>query len=852
MSTNPITMQLTTSFLRSIPCSLFAVGLALGVSAQGTYDSGFNVGTGANTRVTSAVMQNDGLVVIGGNFTTYNGTGIARLARLKRDGTLDAGFTPGTGADNQVNSVALASGGGIYIGGQFLNYDGTARRRIARLNSNGALDAGFVVGTGFNNTVTQVAVQPDGKVICVGDFTSYNGTAINRVARLNTNGSLDAGFTVGTGANFLVTCVAVQSDGKILIGGYFNNYNGSLVVALARLNSNGTLDTGYNFGGSGLNNAVAAISLQPDGKALVGGFFTNYNGTGRNRIMRVNTDGSLDTGFDPGTGANNTVLAFAQQSNGAIIVGGDFTTFSGAARNRHCRVTSIGALDATWTTGANNTVNALCWIPEGRVVVGGLFTNIAATASNRVARLKALCTDDVSMITTTDGAGAETEWEIVPVGYTYAAYKGTGLPNNSIFSSNACLADGCYELRVTDSGSNGITGGGYVLKSQNGERIIDNEGNFGTGALSTISGGQGGPVNFCVPIGTFKPIYVGRDKLDWVNNEYLVASENAAVSAVWTGFGSGSPERATSGYDFWFYDPNGNYSFVRQRRHSSSDGFSPANATRACHMKINNWSPANQIPANTLMNVRIRTVVIGAASAWGPAYQFKIDPVRASCPLTKLMDIPSNPYLSCGQTRTWGPGNYVHARPVAGANKYQFRFQIPAEGYNVSRNSNNYFLQLNWATLPLECGKIYEVDVRASFDGGATWCSDFVPPALDPWGDVCLLTIANCLQGGNERMALTDAEEPLTEEPADLFLWPSPGSGDLLNLRITGIDPNAGQLDLAVIDALGRIVHQETVANSATNWTGSLGFERALPAGTYVVQLRAGERVQRERWVVQQ
>ena len=133
-------------------------------------------------------------------------------------------------------------------------------------------------------------------------------------------------------------------------------------------------------------------------------------------------------------------------------------------------------------------------------------------------------------------------------------------------------------------------------------------------------------------------------------------------------------------------------------------------------MKINNWAVANHIPANTLMNVRMRTVVLGVASDWGPAYRFKIDALRAQCPLTKLMDDPTNPYLSCGQTRVWGPGNYVHARPVRGANKYQFRFRIPAEGFTAVRNSNTYILHLNWGINPLECGETYEVDVRTSFD----------------------------------------------------------------------------------------------------------------------------------------
>src|SRR4030095_10333077 len=104
-----------------------------------------------------------------------------------------------------------------------------------------------------------------------------------------------------------------------------------------------------------------------------------------------------------------------------------------------------------------------------------------------------------------------------------------------------------------------------------------------------------------------------------------------------------------------------------------------------------------------------------------------------------------------GQSRAFGPGNYVYARPVSGANKYQFRFQIPAESFSVTRTSNHYILLLNWLPNPLQAGKTYQVDVRASKDGGATWCPDFIPPPLNPWGDVCLLTITSSMTGGDDR-----------------------------------------------------------------------------------------------------
>jgi uncharacterized delta-60 repeat protein len=798
---------------------------------QGTLDGTFTVGVGADSRVTSAVMRTDGKVVIAGTFLNYNGSSAVRVAQLLRDGNLDMGFNVGGGANAQVNALALATSGKLIVGGQFTTFNGTGRNRIARLNADGTLDMGFNPGSGFNGLVSQVLVQPDGKVLCVGDFTSFNGTGRNRVARLNTDGTLDNSFDPGTGANFFVTSAVLQSDGRMLIGGFFNDYNGGLVIGLARINTDGSLDTSYNFGGSGLNNAVSKIILQADGKALIGGVFTSYNGIGRNRILRTNTNGSLDTGFDPGLGANGEVIAMAVQSDGAVLVGGSFTQFNGVARTRLCRVSSQGTLDVTWTNGANNALNTLLWIPEGKVIAGGLFTSISGSPRNRIVRLNALCTDQIKLLITTDGAGSETSWEIIPTGYAYAAYSGSGLPDNAIVPFDRCLAQGCYQLRVYDSGSDGILDGGYELRSQSGDRIIDNAGNFSNGSVSAIGSG---PSLFCLPMGDPKPLFHQRDKVDFVAGNYLVCEENVAVSAEWL-----VGDQTNDGYDFWIFDPNGSYSYRRFRSHAVSDGFGNVGATRACHMRVNGWFASQHAPADKLLNVRIRTRVNGVNGAFGPAFRFKIDPARAACPLTRLNDFPGDQFESCNKFRSFGPGNFVHARPVSGANKYQFRFQIIDESFSVTRTSNTYFLPLNWVVNPLEVGKTYTVDVRVSFDGGATWCSDAIPPALDPWGTVCSLTINNAVSGPQNEFALSD-DVSGSNESAEFIVYPNPLIGDQ-QLRIQLLDApiELGSLQLEIFDALGRSVHRSTHAIEASDFNGPLTLDAPLPAGSYLISANA-------------
>ena len=174
--------------------------------------------------------------------------------------------------------MAIQSNGRILIGGDFSNYNGTARRGMARLNSSGTIDTSFNPGTGLNGgfpngSPFKIVVDAAGKILIGGAFTSYNGVSRNGIARLNANGSLDTTFNPGTGVaqtggqDVSVNAIAVQPDGKILIGGRFNNYNGVFRGRIARLNPDGSLDTSFN---PSFETAVASIALTFDGRSWWG------------------------------------------------------------------------------------------------------------------------------------------------------------------------------------------------------------------------------------------------------------------------------------------------------------------------------------------------------------------------------------------------------------------------------------------------------------------------------------------------------------------------------------------------------------------------------------------------------
>jgi uncharacterized delta-60 repeat protein len=177
-----------------------------------------------------------------------------------------------------------------------------------------------------------MAVQSDGRVLIGGYFTKVNGVARTNLARLNSDGSLDSSFLSGlAGPDAGVWSIALQGDGKILIGGYFINVNGVTRSYLARLNPDGSFDSSFLNGLAGPDYDVLSITFQSDGKVLIGGGFGSVNGRGQSGVARLNPDGSLDSSFAPQLGGelNDQFSSLAVQTDGKILVGGSFGYVNG-------------------------------------------------------------------------------------------------------------------------------------------------------------------------------------------------------------------------------------------------------------------------------------------------------------------------------------------------------------------------------------------------------------------------------------------------------------------------------------------------------------------------------------------
>ena len=133
-----------------------------------------------------------------------------------------------------------------------------------------------------------------------------------------------------------------------------------------------------------------------------------------------------------------------------------------------------------------------------------------------------VCTTDLVLEVRTDGNGAQITWELLAQGTNDVIQSGGGwYPNGVLVTEQTCLPDGCFRLRVLDAGGDGIANGGYILRTLAGaQRIIDNRDNFTTGSVSAVIGNG----DFCLPLGTDKLIFTSCDKLDWVNNQFIVAA----------------------------------------------------------------------------------------------------------------------------------------------------------------------------------------------------------------------------------------------------------------------------------------------------------------------------------------
>lgn len=334
-------------------------------------------------------------LLVSGFFTSYDGTAAQKLVRLNQDGSIDSALDATAGASNAIRQVAPLADGRIYVAGDFASYRGTGTADIVRILPGGPIDTSFVTGTGFTpNTVTAVQLAQDGSgdLYVAGDFSNYNGFAVSNIIRLNSDGTRDPAFNVGSGFDARVWDLIVPNNGSgdVYALGIFQNYNGTTANRIARLNSDGSLDTQFNTGtgfswdvqsgGEGLNGEIVAV-----------GDFTSYNGTSAVRVAKIDSSGALVSGFNTGTGFNSGIHSTLVLDDGRTLVCGVHSTYQGAAVPRLLALKLDGSIDPSFDvgTGPSDLCHRIINAPDGTgdIYVVGEFLTYDGTTAERIMRL---------------------------------------------------------------------------------------------------------------------------------------------------------------------------------------------------------------------------------------------------------------------------------------------------------------------------------------------------------------------------------------------------------------------------------------------------------------------------------
>jgi hypothetical protein len=333
--------------------------------------------------VRALTVQTGDQVIIAGTFTTVGVASRGNIARLNVDGTLDASFAAGAGANGPIYALSTYGDGRLLIAGDFTEVDGTPRNRIARLTPAGALDATFNPGSGFNGPVYAL-LQSSGAIYAGGDFTQFNGVNRGRIAVLSQTGALNSQDFNG-GANGAVLCIASASFSDLIVGGTFTTFSGLSRNRLAKLRSSVALDSSvFTEGADGPVYGLTGVGGYPE-KAYVAGDFSIIERAVRGRVARCSTETprGLEPPVDGGPNFffNAACRTFHSASSG-LYIAGDFTAVNGFPRGRLARL-SVGPtgeteFDTTFGNfpGTDGTIYAVATTPDGKPYIGGAFQNV--------------------------------------------------------------------------------------------------------------------------------------------------------------------------------------------------------------------------------------------------------------------------------------------------------------------------------------------------------------------------------------------------------------------------------------------------------------------------------------------
>lgn len=377
------------------------------LNADGSLDRHFEYDVaGEAGGVSALVLQPDGKILIGGSYhSTLNATSRNGIRRLLPDGSRDPGFV---GVAGYVEALAIQADGKILVGGAFAAASGGYRYGVVRLNPDGTPDAtyaepSFALGSSNDGVrIWEIVVQPDGKILVGGLFTRVNGASRTAITRLNGDGTLDDQFRPERlPGDASLEAIALQPDGKLLLSGYayVNLVNGMSQSRVVRLNADGSEDG--SFASVSLRESYQnSIAIQRDGRVLIGGTFTSIRGATRPGIARLNPDGTLDSSFDNGiTGSRlregdfrANVGVVGVQGDDRVLIAGSYTDANGSHTEGFARLESNGTLDVAFQEALVRSLESQPALTgavqsDGRILVSTSFTTAGGTNGPGILRV---------------------------------------------------------------------------------------------------------------------------------------------------------------------------------------------------------------------------------------------------------------------------------------------------------------------------------------------------------------------------------------------------------------------------------------------------------------------------------
>lgn len=342
-----------------------------------------------------------GNVLVGGDFTTLDGTSRLGLAKIRPAGTVDPGFTPpefraspvsGRGLPPaRVNVLVPDRKGRWLVGGYLGQADDERAGNLVRLGSDGRLDNTFK-SPRFNGGVWSLLEQSDGRILVAGIFSKVGSRNARGLARLHEDGSWDDTFQATPGFegwNVRAASLAALPDGRALLGGTLEKYNGTTVRNIVRLLPDGSLDLSFPILRSGTSGAINTIATLPDGRAYIGGFFGTIGGRPARRLARLTADGSVDPSF-VAPNPNAEINCLTPLPNGQLLVGGAFSRLANTPRRFVALLNADGTIDPSFDlgSGAGDHVWAMAASGDGSLYLGGAFTSFNHQPARRLARLR--------------------------------------------------------------------------------------------------------------------------------------------------------------------------------------------------------------------------------------------------------------------------------------------------------------------------------------------------------------------------------------------------------------------------------------------------------------------------------